>query len=228
LHLRAFPFDQLDLSFQAEFKSDYLSCTQKNPYGCVMLAFEPRTHEQLIGQFIDINGYDIVGTRTTEFIHEYSTGFGHGEESLYSALQVDVVYRPSFLAAFWSYIFPPLLLIGVAILSPSLPGSLGDVRLAIPTTILLTLIFLQIGYNSELPPLAYVNYLDWIFIYAYTVSAVLFVLFCWGANAYAIAEVRGEQESAVLRKVKSVDQLVQALALGGLVLVMSAGFLFQP
>jgi hypothetical protein len=107
-----------------------------------------------------------------------------------------------------------------------LPGSLDDVRLAIPTTILLTLIFLQIGYKADLPALAYVSYLDWLYIYAYIVSASLFVLFCWGTNAHAAACAQGHEES-VLRRINRVDLIVQAVAVVGLVLMLVCGLWFQ-
>ena len=160
-------------------------------------------------------------------MHEYLPIFGNENPSGQSTVQIDTLYRANFSAAFWAYIFPLLILIGIAIISPSLPGSLGDVRLAIPTTILLTLIFLQMGYKSELPALDYVSYLDWLYIYAYAVSAALFLLFCWGTNAHATASLQGNEESA-LRRINRMDTLVQGIAFGGLLLVLASGLLFQP
>ncbi|MBM5817309.1 MAG: hypothetical protein FJ083_12225 [Cyanobacteria bacterium K_Offshore_surface_m2_239] len=227
LQLRAFPFDDLVLPIAMELGPDLLSCYPENELGCFSLIFDKDSNAQALGQYTSINGYSIIGSESREFLHQYSTNFGRSSKIATSAVQTNVVYRANFTTAFWIYIFPLLVLIGVSIASPSLPGSLGDVRLAIPTTILLTLIFLQMGYKAELPALEYVSYLDWIYIYAYAISALLFLLFCWGTNAHANA-CGEEQEAEVLRGINRVDLLVQWLAFGGLVLVMASGLLFEP
>jgi hypothetical protein len=104
---------------------------------------------------------------------------------------------------------------------------LGDARLAIPTTILLTLIFLQIGYKAGLPSLEYVSYLDWIYIYAYIIAALLFLLFCWSTNAHTTACASG-REAQVVHRIQRVDGLVQGVAVAGLLLVLGSGLFFQP
>ena len=227
LQLQGFPFDDLRLPFLLELGPDSLSCYPGNINGCISLAFDPGSERHVLGQYVDLNGYKIIGSESREFLHQYSTNFGHGLPAANSVVEVDILYRANFNAAFWSYVFPLLVLVGIAILSPSLPGALGDVRLAIPTTILLTLIFLQIGYKADLPPLDYVSYLDWLYIYAYAISAGLFLLFCWGSNAHVTACARGNEES-VVRKINRVDLLVQGIAFAGLLLVLASGLLFQP
>jgi hypothetical protein len=227
LQLRAFPFNALSLPLILELRTDYLSCYPGNRYGCIGLSFDGDTQRHLLGQFVGMNGYDINGTNSFEFLHQYTTNFGVGKPSAFSAAEVDILYRANVASSFWIYIFPLLVLVGIAILSPSLPGALGDVRLAIPTTILLTLIFLQIGYKADLPPLSYVSYLDWLYIYAYLITAAFFVLFCWGTNAFASASSTLEEES-VVRRINRVDALVQVVALAGLLLVVSAGLAIQP
>jgi hypothetical protein len=227
LYLRAFPFDNLHLPISMQLGPDYLSCYPGNRYGCFSLAFDQDSSASALGQHASINGYTLIGTESREYLHQYASNFGYGSAGANSAVQTVVVYRTDFSASFWFYIFPLLILIGISIASPSLPAALGDVRLAIPTTILLTLIFLQMGYKAELPALNYVSYLDWVYIYAYIVAALLFLLFCWSTNAHTKACVNG-QESQVLRRIQRVDGMVQAIAVGGLLLVLGSGLLFQP
>jgi hypothetical protein len=93
---------------------------------------------------------------------------------------------------------------------------------AIPTTILLTLIFLQIGHMQELPPLVYVTFLDWPCIYAYIISTAFFVLFCWGSNVHANACAQGKEESGI-RRIHQVDIPVQIIAFLGLVIMLATG-----
>ncbi|MEB3155877.1 MAG: hypothetical protein VKO26_00365 [Cyanobacteriota bacterium] len=227
LQLRAFPFDDLQLPIAMELGPDALSCYPGNRFGCFSLAFDNASNPRALGQHVGINSYTLIGSESQEFLHQYRTNFGRGAFDAYGAIKTNLVYRAEFAASFWIYIFPLLILVGVSIAAPSLPGSLGDVRLAIPTTILLTLIFLQMGYKAELPALEYVSYLDWIYIYAYAVSAMLFLLFCWGTNAHTNAEGQ-DNEAQVLRRINRVDVLVQGVAFGGLLLVLGSGLLFQP
>ncbi len=226
LELRGFPFDVLQLPFVLELQPDVLSCYPENRYGCISLVLDNDARGSVLGQYAGLNGYKIIGTEKKEFLHEYSSSFGKSNLSAFASVRQNVFYRTDFSAAFWTHIFPLLVLVAILIIAPSLPGSLGDVRLAIPTTILLTLIFLQIGYKADLPALAYVSYLDWLYIYAYTVSASLFVLFCWGTNAHAAACAQGHEES-VLRRINRVDLIVQAVAVVGLVLMLVGGLWFE-
>lgn len=216
LDFRSFPFVSLRLPIFIEAAPDALSCYEANRYGCVSLVFDQGSREVALGQFVDINGYETEGTWSSEFIHQYPTNFGQGLPSAFASVRLDILYKTSFLSAFGSYVFPLLVLTGVALVSPSLPGSMGDVRLAIPTTILLTLIFLQQTYKAELPSLAYITYLDWFYIFAYAISAALFCLFCWGTNLFAKADADGREQAAV-RRINRVDLLFQSVAGAGLI-----------
>jgi hypothetical protein len=227
LELQSFPFESLQLPVILELGPDYLSCRQGNRYGCISLALDNEKDHSILGRNVSLNGYSVIGSTSKEFLHQYPTNFGNGKPSSYSSVETRVLYHTIFAAAFWNYIFPLLVLIGIALISPSLSGALGDVRLAIPTTILLTLIFLQIGYKADLPTLAYVTYLDWLYIYAYVASAALFILFCWSTNAHATAAAWGNEE-IVMRRINRVDVLVQSIAFAGLLLVIASGLMFEP
>lgn len=117
---------------------------------------------------------------------------------------------------------PLLVVIGIVIASPSLPGSLGDVRLAIPTTALLTLIFLQQSYRADLPPLSYTTFLDLLYIYVYLVSIVFFLLFCWGTVYYNKAGEGGELLAA--QHIDRVDWKFQLVALIALAVLVPLAF----
>jgi hypothetical protein len=166
-----------------ETRQDELSCYEGGP-PCVYL--KPTAYENdpktVSGQFAQINGYGSMGVRVTPYIHKYATNFGMGKRSAFGAVDFNFIYRANPLAAFTQNVLPLLVIIAVVLASPSLPGSMSDVRLAIPTTALLTLIFLQMAYRAEIPPLSYVTFLDWLYIYAYVLSIVFFILYCWGAH----------------------------------------------
>jgi hypothetical protein len=98
-------------------------------------------------------------------------------------------------------------IIGIVIASPSLPGSIGDVCLAIPTTTLPTMIFLQQFYRSEIPPLSCLCFMDWLYLYVYLLPTVFFLLFCWGAY-FSTAAQEGTASQAVQR-IDRVDSFFQ-------------------
>lgn len=128
-----------------EFQPDELACPAPIRIGCIGLRSEPSSEEGTLGQFIAINGYTIRGVWIKELLHQYPTGFGRSTIPSFTSIRLDIANHTEHFAAFTPHIFPLLILIGMALMSPLLPAALGDVRLAIPTTILLTLIFLQLG-----------------------------------------------------------------------------------
>jgi hypothetical protein len=102
------------------------------------------------------------------------------------------------------------------LLAPSLAGELGDLRLAIPSTGLLTLIFLQQAYRTAIPALDYLTFLDWLYACGYVISIATFVLFVWGTNIYQSAG-EAHQEKAIER-INRIDTMFQFGALGGILL----------
>ena len=60
-----------------------------------------------------------------------------------------------------------------------------DARAGIPVTVLLTLVFLQQVYRDELPDLPYLTFLDKVYVIAYVVTLVAFVLLIWIGRRYS-------------------------------------------
>lgn len=220
LKLAGFPFYDMNLPITMETRPDSLSCYEGGP-PCASLLPEANVVTTLIGQYADVNGYDMVGSLVKPFLHQYNTTFGIGNPSAFPSIDYGIVYKTNFLSAFGQYILPLLVVIGIVIASPSLPGSLGDVRLAIPTTALLTLIFLQQSYRADLPPLSYTTFLDLLYIYAYLVSIIFFFLFCWGTVFYNKANEGGELLAA--QHINRIDWKFQLAALISLALLVPLG-----
>ena len=61
-------------------------------------------------------------------------------------------------------------------------------RASIPVTVLLTLVFLQQTYRSDLPALPFLTFLDQVYVVAYVVTLVAFVLVIWIGRRYAEME----------------------------------------
>jgi hypothetical protein len=102
----------------------------------------------------------------------------------------------------------------VVFLAPNLEASLGDLRFAIPSTVLLTLVVMQQTYQAELKPLPYLTFLDRIYLCSYLITIALFGLFVWATNLYAQADrlgTSGEHSLAIRRRVKRADSWFQGL-----------------
>ena len=222
LNLAGFPFYDMNLPITMETRPDSLGCYERAAGGCVSLLPDKNVSNMLIGQFADINGYNMVGGLVKPFLHKYNTTFGIGDASAFSAIDYGIVYKTNFLSAFWQYLLPLLVVVGVVIASPSLPGALGDVRLAIPTTALLTLIFLQQSYRADMPPLSYPTFLDYLYIYAYIVAISFFLLFCWGSNYYHLAQESGQE--AAEQQINKIDWKFQLAAIITLALLVPIAF----
>jgi len=217
LDLRRYPFVQIVLPLTVETKPDSLSCYPSGP-PCVALKPESDVAKMVVGQFADINGYDLKSVTVEPFLHQYSTTFGVGDFSAFDAVDFNLNYKSNFIAALAQFILPLLVIIGIVLVAPSLPAAMGDVRLAIPTTALLTLIFLQQGYQSNLPSLSYLTFLDWLYLYAYLISIVVFVLFCWSTNRYNNADEDYKIDAEI--SINVIDKKVQTIAIIILILLI--------
>ncbi len=224
LNLRRYPFVEISLPLTIENKPDSLSCYPSGP-ACVALKPEPGVVKMMVGQFADINGYDLKAADVRPFLHQYNTTFGVGGLSAFDAVDFNLIYHTNFLASLAQFILPLMVIIGIVLVSPSLPGSLGDVRLAIPTTALLTLIFLQQGYQSNLPSLSYTTFLDWLYLYAYLISIIFFILFCWSTNRYNSVDEDFKIDEEIF--INRVDRRVQITALIVLMLLLPFAWFFR-
>jgi len=67
--------------------------------------------------------------------------------------------------------------------STKLESSLWEVRLTLPVTVLLTLVFLQQSSNAELPDHPYLTFIDEVFVVAYLLTLGSFGLMHLGMLA---------------------------------------------
>lgn len=173
------------------------------------------------GVRIGLDCYVMDGWRMAEFRHHCPPSFGLHEHkrgisgvledtSDFNRSQIifDVDYFKPIWAGIWVAFLPLMVTLLIVVLSPSLASKLWEVRIAIPNTVLLTLIFLQQAYHAMLPRLSYLTYLDQIDGLAYVVTLCSFLLFMWGSNKLSMAAE--EEEPALAESINRVDRLFQA------------------
>ena len=84
-----------------------------------------------------------------------------------------------------------------------------DARAGIPVTVLLTLVFLQQTYREELPDLPFLTFLDQVYVIAYVVTLLAFILVIFIGRRYGELEVMPEGDTKIrqLRRLQQLDEI---------------------
>lgn len=191
ISLRRFPFESLQLPLILEAYDDNLAIQNEN-----MVLLPDARSNALVAPAAGINGYHIVGAALQPTVRTLGSDWGLSNGKLsYAGMALRVTLMSSPLPSILRYFLPLFIVVGIVLLAPSLEGELGDIRLAIPSTGLLTLIFLQQSYQTEIPQLDYLTFLDWFYACGYVISIGTFVLFVWGTNFYQRAPQDGKERA---------------------------------
>ncbi len=214
MDFRRYPFQKVRLPLSFEL-------TESLPQtGDQALTLLPDVDDSGVGGFINLIGYKTTGFSSIRSLHEYGSNMGisssrEGKSSMrLPQVSFLVSYQQSPNAALLTLLLPLTVIMAIVMLSPSLSPSLWDVRLGIPPTALLTLIFLQQSYKEKLPDLPYPTYLDLVYNVCYFVNLILFALFLWASNR--LHQATEKTKSRVVASIDDLDRLFQC----GLVLLM--------
>jgi hypothetical protein len=221
---RLAPFDPQRLKLALEVK---LSSLTEGPN---QINLVPISIEQLpiAGEFSSVNGFILTDTEWTRQMANYIEPLAGKNQTRsreivrYSRATAILTYSPDPVTVFLKWLLPLIAVMGIVILSPSIDGTLGDVRLAIPSAALLTLVVLHDGYKENFPPAPYLTYLDEIYTYSYIACFVIFLLFLVGTNTHS----RGSEQEreAISNKINRLDLIVQVSMISGFVIVASVGW----
>ena len=220
---RLAPFDQQHLEIALEVKTSGLS------EGPNRIALIPLPVERLAiaGEFTSVSGFNLINTAwTRQQVRDYeplATQRGEERPSVdYSRATAVFTYGPDPVTVFLKWLLPLIAVMAIVILAPSIDGALGDVRLAIPSAALLTLVVLHDGYKGNFPPAPFLTYLDELYTYSYIVCFAIFLLFLVGTNAHTRSSESDRE--AVIRKVDRLDLIVQVSTVVGFLIVASVGW----
>jgi len=216
-NLSMFPFQTLELPINIETRPSVFSMADQ-----AIVLRSAVADSEVLGDSVSLNGYSVTGLTVNSGIHRSSTAFGQqkAQASEYSQVSYTVDYRTNGWSAFYTYVVPWLAVMATLLLAPSLEGDLKDLRLAIPSTALLTFVFLRDSSNSSLPPLDYLTYIDKLYILGFVASTVLFCLFVWGTNL--LSRASPEHQAKTIERINQVDAVYQASVAGGVVILLIA------
>lgn len=209
IQFQKFPFQtvKLPLVFElADFAEINLKTTDMHDLHLV-----PDKSSSGIGAYIDITGYKTIDFNIFTNIHEYGSDFGlkkiNPKHVHTNQIVFETSYKPSVNAALLTLFLPLLIVMTLVLFSPMLSASLWDIRLGVPPTALLTLIFLQQIHKDKLPELPYITYLDMIYNICYFIILILFVLFLWGSNR--LDRATEEEKPAIIEHIDEIDNKFQ-------------------
>ncbi|MFM1797849.1 MAG: hypothetical protein RLZZ117_127 [Cyanobacteriota bacterium] len=178
IDFRRHPFTMLSLPIMIEADDIVLSNNR--------LRLIPDVKGSGIGQFVHHNtGWVNRGWSLTTYRHHYDTDFGFGEgASDYSQLVFAVKYASSTWSAFWKVLVPLVIVVAMIAGATKLDTTHYDVRLTLPVTVLLTLVFMQQSHDTGLPRLPYLTFLDEVYVVAYILTLISFIMMLWACRRY--------------------------------------------
>lgn len=157
-----------------------------------------------------IIGWLSRGWSVAEYRHNYATNFGlGGAEGDYSLVVYDITFGTSAWSAFWRLMLPLVVVMVMVLLVFKVRPDEQDARAGIPVTVLLTLVFLQQVYRDELPDLPFLTFLDQVYVIAYLVTLIAFVLLIWIGRRYADLEGMppGDLKNKLYHRLELLDEV---------------------
>ncbi len=127
-------------------------------------------------------------------------------------------------SSFFRYIAPIMFVVAVASIFDQLNDEAWEIKLAIPPTILLTLIFMHSGYRAEIDQISYVTFMDRIYFLAYA-SCILLLFSTILSKSYAtIDQVKPEKSWQIAGGKTTVKRLILLVRGGFLVTAIIGPF----
>ena len=219
LGLEHYPFQTLHIPLMIQINNAQGDFNFRN------LRLIPDRLDSGVGRFIDLNGFVMRGWNIAEFRTTFNSDFGLEKDPTskqrlsLSEVIFDVIYSRSVRSSIWTLFQPLAIVMATVILSPSLSSRFWDIRIAIPATAILTMVFLQQSYRADLPQLPFLTFIDRIYAICYVLCLACFALYVWAANR--LHNTDSEREAVVARQIDQVDWQFQcfcviSLIIGGL------------
>jgi len=209
------PFDPQRLSISLEVKPEVFA---RKPNQIVLKPVN--SPASIVGEDLSISGYDLDSVAWSRAMVDYPQDFLSGMR--FSRVSAELVYGKNEWSMLMKWVFPVFIVVAIVIVSPSIEGVLGDIRIAIPPSALLTLVVMQDSYKNSFPPAPYLTYLDEVYVYSYIVCLAVFLLFLVGTNL--VSRASDADRDQVASRVNRIDAVVQLSLIAGALLVGVVGW----
>jgi len=207
--------------FDAEFESDFNF--RKYPFDKqrLILHFFQDGDAAVLRNYIDrdskLDGradsfkeYNVSKVSFSDMVYEYPTRFGFTDYDKHetqnysvSAVKAIIDLNRSTLSGFWKEILPPTLASMLLLVNTISPWKgWEESKAAIPPAVLLSLIFLHQGYQSRLPTLDYLTFMDVFYVLLYSLTIFMAV------EVIVSNALKSTAEQARLKRISQVVYLL--------------------
>ena len=173
------------------------------------------------GELLRVPGWRIANWSIESLLHKYDSRFGQvrsdaNSEESYATLRFQLTIHRSLNFFVWKLLLPLLIVLSMSLATLLIHPTQVDLRMSLPTTGLLTTVFLQQSYTSSLPDTGNLVLLDRIYVLAYLVIIATLITAMRSAHQMEVAP----DNAASIRR---IDRIVLAAAS----LLMIAGSLWM-
>ena len=228
LDFKKFPFQTMKVPIRFEIAQEDFALNGRMPTSLVADPNQP----DLVGSLIEIPGLEFEGARLDPFLHQFAddSSFSTAKTTkTFSQVRILTVFKTHPITAIGQWLIPILIVMLTVYVAPTVSGRLSDVRIAIPSAALLTLVVMQQSYETTIPQLSYLTFLDLVYLWCYTVTVALFILFVWSANQFALINTDSpdheQRLGAITARIKRIDRRFQSFSLLGTSLFMIWAYL---
>lgn len=184
------------------------------------VVYTPDDGQTGIDPNMKVQGFDVAGISSQNFIHNYGTSFGYEgvtDNQKYSAIEFRVHIDRNPNLFLWKLLLPLLLVLITNWLTLMMNPKYVEVRTAMPATALLTTVFLQMAAMESVSQASTLVLMDKIYLVAYasivlTLAQVIF-------DNRAVADETEEQLAAVSKRDR-ISLTVQAVVTVGVLLAL--------
>lgn len=188
--LTDFPLDSQQLTILLE----------DTTYPSDQLVYVADTQDSGYGDMLKVPGWEIQNWTIESLLHSYGSQFGEIGSTLapdFSVLRYAINIERLVNFFTWKLLLPLLIVLGAHWCTFLINPAMVDIRTAMPSTALLTTVFLQQSYSSMLPEVGYLVLMDKIYVVAYllivTTLAHTIVTAMWVHNDEASGVVRAKR-----------------------------------
>ena len=178
LDLRKFPFETIILPIEIETDDYWISEA--------VLHADKNAGSAAVSEKNSLNGYTYKGMSFTARKHIYNTAFGLEKDALasfgrrdrteYSNIIAEFVYQRDPGSTAWRLFVPLLAVLWITILSPLIDPRNLEPKVALPASVVLSLVFLQQGYRDMLPDsISYLTFMDKVYGLSYCATFIVFL-----------------------------------------------------
>jgi len=168
LDYRLYPFDSQQLVVEMELGSD--------AYEILISAKDAPT---VYKNFNRITDYEVQKITTENLVKIHPTDYGVpdylvGETFANGYVRTTIALKRIYLNSFFDYILPLLTVTALLLVNASRLSTDKGVKLSLPPAALLSIIFIQQFTDQQIPNLSYLTFLDYLYLFAYTLVFVCF------------------------------------------------------